>query len=213
MRIHWMVRAAMVMVLFAMAPAAFAQWDLNWYVDPESGSANLIWVDPDGIPSSGDEYLVPEGSAVYLMSAGADGIVDGIDQYGNILGDDYVLILYSGGVARATVGEHDWPPFNLQGPGEFNQTSTLQNANNLGTLYAIAFDTWVAYSGGQFVGFGLWGASGTYNPDGDPFQTWDAGSSAWTLNNQIVPEPATVAMMLAGIGGVLAYRKRRGSKA
>ena len=212
MRLHWTVKAAMAMALLAMAPAAFAQWDLNWYVDPQSGSSNLIWVDPDGIPASMDEYLVPEGSAVYLMSAGADGIVDGIDANGNILGDDFVMILYNGGIARVPVGEQDWP-FNPQGPGEFNQTSTLQDPDNMGTLYALAFNTWVAYSGGQFVGFGLWGASGTYNPTGDPFQTWDAGSSAWTLNNQIVPEPATVAMMLAGVGGVLAYRRRRASKA
>ena len=206
MKCHWTVKAAAVVAILAMAPAAFAEWDLNWYADLNEVSEAIL--DSDGITP------IAEGGVVYLIwDVNGDGI-QGINADGTMVADDVVVLLDGGEVARVPIGQDDFPPFNDQGPGEFNRTSTLADTYQGENLYAIAFNTWVAYSGGQFVGFGLWGATPVgYTPDGTAVQEWDAGDNPWTTDQQLIPEPATVAMMVAGIGGMMAYRRKRKSQA
>ena len=212
MKLHWTVKAAAVLAILAVAPAAFAEWELNWYADADVGVGNLI-LQSDGITP------VPEGGAVYLIYS-ADGVADGIDpNTGALLGGDQIVMLDGGGLARVAVGDYDQLPFNPQGPGEFNAgIQTISDAtpnDGTGMLYAIAFQNWVAYGGGVFVGFSPFGISGsTYTTTGAAAgQFWDAGNAAWQMNNQLIPEPATVAMMVAGIGGMMAYRRKRKSQA
>jgi len=192
----------------ALTTGAFAQWTLSWYVDTENGSTGLV-TQQDGITP------MTAGMPVYLMMDGGDGFIgDGtsaLDVNGNVLGDDVVVVLFGGGYAAGSIGQIDFPPFNNQGNGEFFAASSIQDAYQNQDLFAIAFNNFVAYDSmnNRFVGSASFFGSSSmwYGHTTAPNQYWDA--TGWSANTPMVPEPATMALMGAGLAGILAYRRRR----
>ena len=191
---------------------AMAQFNLNWYADTFFGG-NIIQ----------DSTLAPlaQGNVIYLMYAGGDGLINGLETVdigtsGTVLGDDRVVVFEAtGNSVRATVGDVDWtfPIPESKDAGEFNETANgiEQILESGAVLYAIAFDNPVGYNGtDRFLGNGYWGASGTFTTTGVLDQVWDAGAApGWVTDQAMVPEPTTVALMIAGLAGVVAYRRKR----
>ena len=213
MRVDWMVKAAAVLAIVALAPAAFAQWNLSWYVDTEEGSGNLVIDDATSNP-------VLEGGAVYLIAdTNGDGF-QGLTANGAFVSADDQLVLVNESpteIVRGQMGENDIM-FNPQGDGEFNFVHSLSDdlaATGNVELYALAFNTWVDYNSGvsRFMGNALWGVSvDSFNVASVTQDEYmDFGQSAWSTDTQLIPEPATVAMMVAGLGGVMAYRRKKKS--
>ena len=202
------IKAAALVGLMIASSVGLAQWDLTWYVDVEQGGSQIL----DSFGAN-----LPEGNVVYMLYVGGNGFGDGLNLDGSLVDpSEYVIVLdpsVGGGWTTATIGETDFLPFNPQLDGEFLQTSTLQDGDAGLDVYAIAFDVPVTYSGAGFVGSGYFGVSpGTYTLSGLHGDSWDA-SGAWQTDQQFVPEPTTVALMIAGLGGVVAYRKKRRSEA
>lgn len=203
MRLRSIVRGGTVLCAVLVASMAFGQWTLTWYVDPYNGSTTLVG-DSVGAP-------MPEGNPVYLVQAA--GGPPGLDANGFLQGGDAVVTLFGGGSAVATIGDVDQMPFNPQGPGEFYEVSTLDDALQGQSFYIIAFDGAVNFNPGtgQFLppsGTVNWGVGSTFAAGVGPnqFATFDGPAST---PNPLVPEPTTVALMVAGLGGVVAYRRRR----
>lgn len=210
MRLRSTIRGATVLCALLVASMAFGQWTLTWFIDPDNGSTGLA----NGQLGPGNP--LPEGSPVYLIQQ-AGGAPAGLDPNGFLQGGDTVVALFGGGQANVDVGDVDQLPFNPQGPGEFYQVSTLDDSLLSQTFYVIAFDDAINYNSGtgQFlpgiVGTVYWGMTAP----GDVF-TAGVGPNQFAdftqiLNtpNPLVPEPTTIALMVAGLGGVVAYRKRR----
>ena len=147
-------------VVAAFACPAVAQYNLNWYADLEVGVGSLV-MDNTGV------LELASGNTVYLMYAGSDGVASGLDADGYLLDtEEYVITLdpsEGGGVATGTIGAEDAPPFNLQGDGEFNQTSVIPESTDGMVVYALAIEGSATFVGGatpRFVGSGYWGDSG-----------------------------------------------------
>ena len=204
------MKGVLVVALALLASStAMAQWTLTWYVSPEQsgGTPDLT----NTIIDNTGAAQLDVGDQVYLVYAGADGIVQGIDALtGNILGDDVVVSLYGGGYGEASIGDVDQLPFDPQGPGEFYQASSMLDSLDSGTFYAVAFETPVTYVSGdnrfQTLGQNYFGVSGTYTATGAPSEVWDVGP--FQTSTSLIPEPATIALMAAGMGGVMAYRRK-----
>jgi hypothetical protein len=198
---------AVAIALMVLAPIAQAEWNFTWYVNDTGGSPSFVF------DSTGATWL-PEGNIVYLVSTGPNGTPDGLNLDGTFVDPlEYVVVLWGGGDTTATIGDVDVlpPPFDVHA-GEFELTSTIDETQLFDPIvYAISFDVPVSYLGAG-VGFqvgtpGYFGVSGTtYNITG-PNLSWDA--QGWSTNQPIVPEPTTIALMIAGLGGVVAYRKKR----
>lgn len=108
----------------------------------------------------------------------------------------------------------------ISGPASFGtggHTSSTTGSGNLVAVYGddsmlfvpngyvsttVLSDT-TTWTGATFSSLGI--TPGTYT------YTWGSASTADSLTVQAVPEPSTWAMMAAGVGGLLAFRRRRRS--
>ena len=200
------LRAAVVLMVAALSTTAFAQWSFEWYVDPTVGAPGDLIEDVLTNPVTADAgnyvYLIhdPDGDGIDF---GGTGVWDGM-----LTGDDTIVQLWGGGWARGEIGTDDLL-FNDQLDGEVHKTSVLdESVYSVGNLWAVAFDGPVSVVGAQtFSGFGYYGFSSGSTQLDDPIDSWSIGSIS--ANQPLIPEPTTVAMMIAGLGGVIAYRKRR----
>jgi hypothetical protein len=189
-----------------------AEWAFSFAVNDGAGSTDIMY-DSDGVSG------LPQGNIVYLIGAGANDTPEGIDLNGNLLGDDYVVALFGGGDTTFTVGDVDVPPFNMIDAGETSESVDIEPTllQGSGWVYAIAFNTPVTYGGGAFSGLGYWGTSADIGvaPDWDgEFMIQNNNDSwvdngGWATDQPLVPEPTTVALMIAGVGGIVAYRRKR----
>ena len=124
-----------------------------------------------------------------------------------LIDDDVIVQVWSGPWARGEVGTDDLF-LNNQDAGEVHKTSILDETVYTGDIWAIAFDGPVNVLGSQtFSGFGYYGVSSGSTTLDNPIDSWNIGGFQTT--NQLIPEPTTVALMLAGLAGVVAYRRRK----
>ena len=200
---------AIAVALMVLAPTiAQAEWNFTWYVNDASGT-NLVWND------LGVGNPLAEGNAVYLVSTGPNGTADGLNADGTFVDPgEYVVVLWGGGDTTGQIGLVDNflpPPLDI-GAGEFEYTSNIDDTQLLDpTVYVISFDVAASYLGAG-IGFspttsGNYGMSATTYTITGPNQSSTFGT--WSTDQPIVPEPATIALMIAGLGGVAAYRKKR----
>ena len=196
------VRAVAICAGIMLSCMAFAEWNLTWYCDPYPLAAPVI-TDNMAVP-------VVAGMPVYLLSAGADNVVQGVDNMGYVLGDDVVVSLYGSGYATATIGSLDFP-WDPQVDGEFYRSQTIADSTAPNrNLYAIAFNAPVPYQAGsnRFYGSGWFGQSAVYAGTGAPSQVM--ALAGWSTGTQLlIPEPTTIALLGAGLAGIVAYRRKR----
>lgn len=203
-------KAATLLMVIAVSTAAFAQWSFEWYVDPDVGSSGTF-VDDLGVDVAADS-----GNYVYLIhDAGNDGIdvfsggtFDGWD--GSLTDDDTIVQLWGGGWARGEVGSDDLL-LNDQLDGEVHLTSILDETVYTGTIWAIGFNGPVSVAGVQsFSGMAWYGISGGSTTLNQPIDSWNIDTLQTT--NTMIPEPTTVALMVLGMAGVVAYRRKRSAE-
>ena len=198
------LRAAAVLVVAALSTTAFAQWSFEWYVDPDVGGPGLI-VDNLAVPVAADS-----GNYVYLIhDVDSDGLDFGSPAVwdGVLTDDDVIVQVWSGAWAGGEIGTDDLF-LNPQDAGEVHKTSILDETVYTGDLYAVAFDGPVNVLGQQtFSGFGWYGVSAGSTTLDNPIDSWNIGG--FNTPNQLIPEPTTVALMVLGLGGVIAYRRKR----
>ena len=201
---------AAVLAIAALSTTALAQWSFEWYVDEQLGALGDLIYDDTGItPLTADA-----GNFVYLIhDAGGDGIdmpLGGTGLWdGTLMDDDTIVQAWGGGWANVEVGQDDASLFVPQTDGEIHATHTLdESIYGVGNLWAVAFNGTVNVLGNQtFAGQGWYGFSAGSTTLNQNFDTWNAGSFA--ADQPLIPEPTTVALMIAGLGGVVAYRKKR----
>lgn len=193
-------------VMFLACTGAFAQFSFNWYVDDGFGS-------PGYVTDSDTVTRLAQGLPVYLMWAGNNGTVEGINSLGQIQGDDAVALLDMGGTAQGSIGDVDFFPFAMRDEGEFYLDHTLAATYESGAfLYVLAFNSAVSYNGvDAFLGTGYYGVSTAYLTDGNLVQTNDF--LGWSTSNALIPEPTTLALLGAGLAGIVAYRRKRQTSA
>ena len=146
-----------------------------------------------------NQTLSTVGGFVQLLYLGADGIYNGFINSGTgVVGDDVV--------AQTT-----WFGVGAMGrAGEFVSSATVSTI--IGSKYEIRFfDTPAASYPGSVPTTGYYGLSQVFSQTGDP----DVGgvdtfsfNANYSATIAVVPEPSTVALMLAGLG-VLGFARMR----
>ena len=140
---------------------------------------------------------------VELLYLGADGIYNGFSGTGTgVMGDDAV-------VQTSWIGS-----VSMGASGQFGATAAV--SYGIGSKYSIMFFDTISpnYGAGTVPASGNYGMSGVFTQAGDP-SLGGSDSFSFTQNYSAtspvaVPEPSTVALMLAGLG-ILGLRKMRRS--
>ena len=154
----------------------------------------------DGITLLPGSALSSVGGFVQLLYLGTDGLYNGFINSGTgVAGDDSV-------VQTTWVGTSA-----MNAAGQFFSNYSASTA--LGSGYQIRFFDTASpnYAGGALPATGYYGLSQKFTQTGDP----DVGGSDtfnfnqnYSANIAVVPEPSTVALMLAGLG-VLGFARMR----
>jgi hypothetical protein len=99
----------------------------------------------------------------------------------------------------------DFLQIGTAGPAIFGSSGTTPN-----NRFDFNLQTLEETESGTFVGFGtLVDTAGTYGSTAAELQLSFSGASNYSFSVEAVPEPATVTIALAGLGGMILLRRKR----
>ena len=188
------VFAGVAAVVF-VSTGAFAVDTITWGTLPANRAYNS-----DGTTLiTADQFVNTIGGFMQLIYLGANGVYDGFVNSGTgVVNDD-------------VVAQTSW--FGVGAMGRPGEATTIFSASSaVNSMYEIRFfsNPSANYAGGALPAGGTYGLSQVFTQSGNPAL---GGTDSFLFNQNYsatipVPEPSTVALMLAGLG-VLGFARMR----